>query len=218
MPSTVDWASIDLTVLEHLPDRLDDQQLAAIDHIARLPVPVLPPAEEDYFLKCMRTLRLLPGRSDDDISGGLRLNLYRRHFGHLSRDALAYLTDRATATCKWFPTPAELFEILKGWERTDPAYRAIRLARRVGQKEWQARFDDTIRRFRLGEVTQEEVDAMPERWKSIAATQGFLTRDTWALRPVWRPSTEGGEAPADIPEQHTEGTGEAGRPHERTPE
>jgi hypothetical protein len=192
----VDWASIDLTVLDNLPARLDDRQLAAIDHIARLPVPVLPPAEEDYFLKCMRTLRLLPGRTDDDISGGLRLNLYRRHFGNLSRDALAYLTDRATATCKWFPTPAELFEILKGWERTDPAFRAIRRARILAQREWQERFDDVMRRFKVGEVEQDEVDAMPERWKEIAATQGWLWREDFKLRPVHRP--------ADPPEEQTD--------------
>ena len=161
--STVDWSGVDLTVLNNLPARLGDRQLAAIDQIARLPVPVPPPAEEDFFLQCMRTIRLLPGRSDDATSGELRLNLYRRHFGRLSRDQLAYLTDRVTATCKWFPTPAEMFDILKGFERRDAPYRASRLARAVGQREWQARFDDTMRRFKAGEVDQSEVEAAQGR-------------------------------------------------------
>lgn len=194
MPSTVDWASIDLTPVLALPafTRLDDQQLAVCDHIARLPVPVLPPAEEDFFLKCMRTLRLLPGRGDDEVSGGLRLNLYRRHFGHLPREALAYLTDKATLTCRWFPTPAECVDILKGWERTDDQFRAIRRAKALAQREWQTRFDEAMSDLRFGRATQEQVDAMPDRWKEIAVTQGHLWPETFELRPRHEP-----EPPAD---------------------
>ena len=199
MPSTVDWGSIDLAPVLALPalTRLDDRQLAVVDHIAGLPVPVLPPAEEDFFLKCMRTLRLLPGRGDDEVSGGLRLNLYRRHFGHLSREALAYLTDRATLTCRWFPTPAECVDILKGWERSDDPARAIRRAKALSRHERQARFEEAMSDLRFGRATQEQVDAMPDRWKDIGVTRGHLWPETFKLRPVRPPEPPTTEETSD---------------------
>jgi len=178
----VDWASVDLTVLATAVDRLDDQQLAAVDHIAGLPVPALPPAGEDHFLKCMRTLRLLPGRGDDELSGELRLNLYRRHLGNLPREALSFLAEQATLSCRWFPTPSECLDIVKRWERTDAAYHAVRNARLIGTRERQARLDDARRKLRAGEMSQQEADALPERWRNILMTEGELNPRTGAVR------------------------------------
>lgn len=217
MPSTVDWASIDLTVLADLPARLDDQQLAVVERIARLPAPVLPPAPEDHFLKCMRTLRLLPGRQDDDLSGELRLNLYRRHFAHYPAPALSYLAERATLELQWFPTPKECKAILDQWERTDPEFRAVRFARHAASKERQARLDDARRRGRAGELTQEEADALPERIRDILRTEGVLNPYTGAVRPPWKPEDKGGDNPTgDCTGSSDEGE-KAAHPHtERT--
>lgn len=169
---------------------LDDRQLAAVERIAALPVPAEPPCEEDYFLKCMKTLRLLPGRGDDDTNGELRLNLYRRHFGHYSRSAISFLTEQATLTCRWFPTPAECLDILKRWERTDVPYRAVARAQMMARNARQQRLDDLIWRLRAGTVEQAEVDALPERWRQIVATQGYIDEATHQLRPVHPPKEQ----------------------------
>lgn len=188
-------------MLANLPARLDDNVLAKVDEIARLPLPILPPAEEDFFLKCMRTLRLLPGRGDDDLSGELRLNLYRRHFGHLPRDAIAFLTEHATLNCRFFPTPVECRDILKKWERTDEAYQAQRFARLRARQEWERRYEETMDRLRAApdDITQAEIDDLPERWASIAETRGYLRRlpdRSYELRrPITPPTTEEPECP-----------------------
>ncbi len=208
---------MDLTVLIDLPERLDDSTLALVERIASLPVPALAAAPEDHFLKCMRTLTLLPSRQEDDLSAELRLALYRRHFGRYPAEALSHLVERATLECKFFPSPAECKAILDRWSRTDGPFRAHRLATLRRAQEWQARFDDVMARFHRGEVTQEEADALPERWRQIAATRGHLREGTFALRPVrqWGEQQEG-QGPADLSEQHTTATGKAGQPDERT--
>lgn len=194
-PLIVDWASIDLTVLDGLPARLDDTALAKVEQIARLPVPVLTPAPEDHFLKCMRTLRLLPGRQDDDVSGELRLNLYRRHFAHYPAAALSYLAERATLELQWFPTPRECKAILDQWQRNDPEFHAIHFARWIARRERQERLDDARRRARAGELTQEEADALPEGLNRILRTEGVLNPYTGAVRPPWKPENKGGDNP-----------------------
>jgi hypothetical protein len=215
--STVDWALVDLSALNDLPPRLDDRQLAVCEHIAQLPVPAMPAATEDYFLKCMRTLRLLPTRTDDDLSGELRLALYRRHFGKYPEPALSYLVEHATIEFRFFPTPQECKAVLDRWTRQDGPYRAQQLAALRARQERQARFEDVMARFRMGEVSQAEADQLPERWKRIAATQGYLREDgTFALRPIRGMPDHRGEAPLSC-DDNTPGTGqEAPQPHERT--
>jgi hypothetical protein len=218
---TVDWGAVDLSLLAALPARLDDAQLATVKHIASLPVPALPPAPEKHFLQCMRTLRLLPTRGDDDLSGELRLALYRKHFGQMPAAALSYLVEQATLTCRFFPTPMECKAILDRWSRTDGPHRAQQLAEVAAAREVQARFDDVMQRLRMGEVSQAEVDALPERWKRIAACQGHLRDGTYQLRPrvpvpAMGVEDEQGQRPAVLDEQHSPSGPKAGGPHERT--
>lgn len=215
--STADWSKVDLSVLTDLPERLDDQQLAAVQSIARLPLPALPPAGEPHFLQCMRTLTLLPSRQEDDLSAELRLALYRKHFGKMPAEAWSYLVEHATLECRFFPSPKECKAILDKWDRTDGPARAVSLAQTRARHELQARMEETMERFREGEVTQAEVDALPEQWRRIAATRGYLWEGTYKLRPVrkWGEEQEG-QGPAVSLDQHTEGAGKAGRPHEGT--
>lgn len=212
--STDAWAGIDLTVLNDLPDRLDDQLLAVVERIAQLPVAALPPTTEDNFLKCMRTLDVLPARREDALSGELRLNLYRRHFISQPTAAWAFLVERATLECKWFPTPQEMKAIFDKWSRTDGPARAVQLAQTRARNEKQARFDDLVAQLKEGKVTQEQVDVLPERWKRILATQGFLWDGTYALRPWAVPplgeESNRGQSPAGD-QHHEAGTGEKAR-------
>lgn len=214
---TDDWSKVDTTALATLPERLDDAQLAMVQHIAQLPVPQLPAAPEKHFLQCMRTLRLLPTRGDDDLSGELRLALYRKHFGQQPASALSYLVEQATLTCRFFPTPMECKAILDRWSRTDGPWRAQQFAQVRAAREVQARFDHAMLQLRDGEMTQAQVDALPERWKRIAACQGHLWEGTYQLRRV-RPvggEQEQGQRPAVSPEQDTGGGPKAGQPHEK---
>lgn len=218
---TVDWATVDTSVLTNLPERLDDAQLAVVQHIASLPVPVLPAAPEKHFLQCMRTLRLLPTRGDDDLSGELRLALYRKHFGNQPAAALSFLVEHATLNCRFFPTPMECKAILDKWSRTDGPYRAQQYAQLRASREVQARFDATMRQLRDGELSQVQVDALPERWKRIAACQGLLWEGTYKLRPRVVPVPMGeeqqeGQRPAVSPEQHSPAGQKAPQPQERT--
>lgn len=215
--SIVDWNTIDLTVLTDLPARLDDAKLAAVEHIAQLPLPAPTPAPEQHFLQCMRTLTLLPSRQEDDLSAELRLALYRKHFGRYPAEAWAFLVEHATLECRFFPTPAECKAILDRWHRKDSPALARAYARDRARQEREARFEDVMRRFRCGEIAQDEVDQLPERWKRIAAAQGFVRDGTYQLRdvPAWR-KDHGGHSPAVVGDQHTGAGQEAGQLHERT--
>lgn len=187
--STNAWATVDLSILDDLPDRLNNRQLAALVSIASLPPPPLIPVTEQHFNQCMRTMTILPSRDDDALTATLRLAVYRQHFGHFPTEAWSFLVKHATLECRFFPTPRECKEILDRWSRQDGPHRAHKLARLRMDQENQKRLDELINRFRMGQVTQDEVDQLPERYKRIAATQGYLRDDgTYHLRPLSRPS------------------------------
>lgn len=210
------WAKVDLLVLRDLPERLDDRTLELVEHIASLPVPPMVPVSETRFNQSMRTLTVLPSRDDDDLTAKLRLALYRKHFGHLPDDAWSFLVEHATLECRFFPTPSECKAILDRWSRKDGPWRAHQLAQLRARQERQARFDDMVRLIRDGEATQEQVDALPERWKRILAVQGLVRDVTYALRQPVGVRDQEGQSPAVLDQQDTEGAGKAGRPHERT--
>lgn len=188
------WASTDLTVLHNLPARLDDQLLAKVERIARLPVPPAKPCPEDFFLQCMRTLSTLPARADDRTTGELRLAVLKMHLGRYPKSALAFLTEKATAECRFFPSPAECLAILNRWERSDGPYRASCVARRALSRELQERLDSARRALRAGEATQQQVDALNDRAKRILATEGLLFDGTYQIRPRWKPAPASPEA------------------------
>lgn len=218
VPQTVDWTEVDLSILRDPPERPDDSQLAALEHIASLPVPVLPAATEQEFAEAMRVLRLLPTRADDDLTGELRLRLYEQHFGRYSAKALQFLVSEATLTCRFFPSPAECKAILDRFTRRDRPARAVVLASRLARKGREWRYDDLFRRFRIGQVSQEEVDRLPPRWRDHAVTQGYVWGDSYRLRvdPLVGGERQEGESPsADLNQPPGDGE-KAPAPPERT--
>lgn len=184
--SIVLWDSIDLASMLALPDRIDDQAMTSLGAVAVAPLPALLPASDEIFGQCMRILRTLPMRADDEIRGKLRLELYRRHFGHLCRDALFFLTEHATLECKFFPTPVECQAIVARWTRNDPPSQAKALAAKLLRKENQARFDEVMDQLKSRSLNQTQIDEIPTRWKQVAAERCFLWRhadETFTLRP-----------------------------------
>jgi len=121
-------------------------------------------------------------RSLDDDGGKLIAATYARMLGSYSREALAYMVERAIAELKWFPTVAECRDMLADWRRDDEAvavkYRAqgivgTRNAREI--ESFYARHDADLAGLRDGKVTQEELDGMPDFTRSVAEAKGYVS-------------------------------------------
>jgi hypothetical protein len=160
--------------LRNLPARLDDETLAMVERVASCPLPKSSSCDEVHFLRCLRSMSLLPRRAEDELTGELRTALYRRHLGHFSRDAMSYLAETSTRQCQWFPTPRECLEILETWSGDDGPARAKKLASSLAWQERQARFDDAMSLLATGDVEQAWIEALPERWKQIAEARMLL--------------------------------------------
>lgn len=131
-PSTVD--------LTNLPERLNDAQLAAVEAMARQPLPELPPCPENHLAQCLRVmLAVLPKQNTDELGGELFVRAYIRHLSSWPKDAISHLADRATGECKWFPTIVECREILDRWTRNDEAVQRRNLAWIIANRERNAR-------------------------------------------------------------------------------
>lgn len=99
---------------------------------------------------------------------------YRRKLGHLPKDAVSFIVDRALDRCRWFPTIAECLEIASEWERNDSDFRDRENARADLRRENQARMEDAMTMLAGGQASQDQIDALPSQWKSIAETRGLL--------------------------------------------
>lgn len=170
--------SIDALDLTKLPARLDDRTLARVKAIAAAPLPALPSCDDRHFAKCLRVmLAVLPRQNTDAVGGELFVEAYRRQLGHFSDDAIAYLAERATRECRWFPTIVECLDILGGWQRCDDATRRRSAARSLA---WQERMERE-REQRLLEnggptrvMSQDEIDALPEHLVKLGLATGHL--------------------------------------------
>lgn len=171
---------LDLTAL---PARLDDETLTAVRDIAYSPLPPLPPCDSQHFSQCLRMmLAVLPRRHADDIAGELFVAAYEQELGRFPRPALDYMTRRAIAEHKWFPTVAECLEIVRGWHRPpDAASERKAMAQKlVSQEEAHQRREieeldhGFFKALRQGQVAQEKIDAMPFHLIREARLRGAL--------------------------------------------
>lgn len=177
--------------------RLDDDQMRALAVIADAPLPVLPPVAEEHLMQSMAVLDAnLPRKASDDASGKLRVAMLKRKLGHMPQEQFDFMCNAVIDNEEWFPPIAVFLRYASQWQRADARERAR--ARNLIERERQARLDDAIRRLKWADdVTQAEVDAWPEGWKRIAATQGLLYRDPereFQIRP------RAIEAPPESPE------------------
>ncbi len=170
-PSTDD---LDLT---KLPARLDDRTLERVKAIASAPLPALSPSDDRHFAKCLRVmLAVLPRQNTDAIGGELFVETYRRQLGHFSDDAVAFLAERATRECRWFPTIAECLEMLGSWTRCDEATRRRATARSLAGQERMAREREEREQSQRAAVpmSQADVDALPPHLVKLGLTVGYL--------------------------------------------
>lgn len=173
--------------LANLPERLNDQQLAMVEAIAREPLPELPPCGEGHFARCLRVmLSVLPKQNTDEIGGELFVATYHRQLGAWPDAAISHLADEATKRCRWFPTIAECLDILSGWHRNDDAVSRRLSAITAARRERDARiFDLESKEKELEPITQGMVDVMPESLRRIGLSQGWLVKsDTGTVSPA----------------------------------
>ena len=190
-----------------LPDRLDDEQLALVEHTASLPLPPIEPMPRDRIVKSLNMLNAsLPRAAADEKSGSMRLSLYREKLSHLPEPAFQYACDKAVSRCDWFPTIKQLLDFAAEWTRDDAAIRVRAAATSRARRERNDRMDDLLRRLAIEGVPQPEIDALPERMKTIAETRGllWLVDGEWRQRPQHRPEPSDAD-PMDVVEQFESG-------------
>lgn len=170
-PLTERAASIDLSTL---PARLDDRMLAMVRAISSSPALVDAPCPEEHFIKSMRAMSILPRRADDDLTGELRVGLYQRKLGDKPAAAISFLCSEALGRCEWFPSIAECLRILAEFPGTGVGERRRDTARHLVQRELNARLDEMVARLATRALTQDEIDALPESAKLVAAEKCYL--------------------------------------------
>ena len=121
-----------------------------------------------------RNLANMPRRSDDEVSGELRISLFVRDFGKYPKAAINFLHDAVRRECKFFPDAKICFDILDRWERCDGPAVAQRIALLRANRERQARFDDTMTALKARALSQAEIDALPAGVKRAGETHGYL--------------------------------------------
>lgn len=119
-------------------------------------------------------LAALPKRNSDEISGDLMISAYIGKLGGYPSDQIAFLCDAVLDRCQWFPTIAECLKILDEWKRDDAAIHLQERAKSFVFWDNQARFEDTMAALARGDVTQKEIDALPENWRQIAEARSLL--------------------------------------------
>ncbi len=170
-PSTALAVSISLA---GLPARLDDRMLEMVRTIANSPPLRAEPCSTEHFAKCMRSLDILPRRNDDELTGELKVKLYWAKLRHVPNAGWSYLVSAALDQCQWFPTIAECQRIIAGWAQVGIGEERRKQARYLVQREMNARMDEAVARLATRTVPQDEIDAMPDQWKRVAAEKCFL--------------------------------------------
>lgn len=194
-------------MLASLPARLDDDQLALVERVAAVPVPALPPADPEHLDRCLAALDAsLPRQADGEVSGSLRLSVYRKELKHLPKAAVSFLYQEAVRKCRWFPTIAECLAIAGEWRRGDEPVQARAKAEALARRERELRMDEAMGALQRGELDDEAVNAWPEWWKLIAQTRGLIriADGECRIRPsaIWRPEVQ--VAPAEMMERAAE--------------
>ena len=195
LPRSTD--DLDLT---SLPERLDDATFARVQDIALSPLPPITPTDERHLNQCLRVmLAVLPKRNSDEVSGELFVAAYQKKLGHLHRNAVSFLADKAMEKCQWFPTIAECLEIVDDWRRDDEHAKRRNKAAAILRAERQQREAEAATRHKLTErpwdfeLTQEFIDGLsPEMIRIGLACKALRENDEgkvveWFTKPGEEP-------------------------------
>lgn len=169
-----------LREIRTLPERLDDgmmQKLEAVISCPAIQPEACPPQHLDKALMAM--MAALPRQGKDAVSSAVMLRQYVLKLSKHPKEAIDHLWSASIDRLKWFPTVAECNEIIAEWtSRAAEQRHAKDIAGSRIKREKQARFEDAMRSLRKGELSQAEIDALPDKWKRHAVTAGHL----WLLK------------------------------------
>lgn len=175
----------EISWLNALPDRVDGDDLERVKAIVQRPEQRLPACTDDQFAKYIRIMQTtLKAKADDDMTGKILLRAYHSRLGHYPTQAIQYLAQRCVDTMIFFPTIVECHDVLKEW--VNPLGRPSRTAALIMRKRSELKFDDVCNDLRTGKATQDQVDALPETWKSILFEQGYFRFDVEANKYIIR--------------------------------
>lgn len=149
-----------------------------MDHLRAIlacPEPPVEHCDPAVFAKTMRSLSILPRKADDELTGELRVHLYRRMLGTYPTAVISFLCEEVLRRCKWFPSIAECIEIIADFPGglTDLAKGKAIAAARI-RFETQARFEEAMAKLKARAMPQADIDAMPLFWRQAGETSGFL--------------------------------------------
>lgn len=168
----------DLTRISSLPVRLDETTRDSLMELLACPLPQVQPASDEHYERCMKAMdAMLPMRRVSEATGELMWRIYQRKLGMLSEAALTFLSSTAIDECEWFPTVAECKRILERFvEPQNPMVAVRSLAAARLERDNQDRFTDAMADLERRALDQTAIDALPEKWKAIAAEKCFLWR------------------------------------------
>lgn len=118
----------------------------------------------------------LPQQSSDELTGHFKVEGFVHVLRDLPEPQIDFMIDEVLRTCEWLPSPAKTLKIANNWKRVDEPAQARAIAAHKARDERQARLDDDRAALLGGPVTQDWVDALPERHAEILETEGFLYR------------------------------------------
>ncbi|WP_333837947.1 hypothetical protein [Novosphingobium sp.] len=153
------------------------QKLEAVISCPAIQPEACPPQHLDKALMAM--MAALPRQGKDAVSSAVMLRQYVLKLSKHPKEAIDHLWSASIDRLKWFPTVAECNEIIAEWtSRAAEQRHAKDIAGSRIKREKQARFEDAMRSLRKGELSQAEIDALPDKWKRHAVTAGHL----WLLK------------------------------------
>ncbi|WP_144400980.1 hypothetical protein [Novosphingobium sp. MBES04] len=128
----------------------------------------------------------LPSQHRGEVSKDVLAEAYRQALGNYPVAAIRAMRDEALRRCQWFPTIRECLDMLSQIAPSNPLESKRGVVLRRISDERQARFEEAMARLAAGEVSQDDIDAMPDRWKRIGETRSHLWRcdcGSYVLRP-----------------------------------
>jgi hypothetical protein len=172
-------------MLQALPDTLTSDQCKVLAEINRAPLPELAKISDKAFAEVMKLLDTLKRKAVDDDSAALFYRVYERGIRHLPAKQIWWTVDKVIETLTFFPTVAEFLKIAERWQRADDAVLVKREASRLLNRERIRLL--TAPRFAPPPITQDAVDAMDEKMKSIGIACGALIERDGKVTPNLEP-------------------------------
>jgi hypothetical protein len=162
-------------ILEQRPEHIDEPTLCELAHLASLPLAKPIPATKHEILNHLDFMASVLAFKDVDLKTGKnRLAVYYKSLMDFPNEAIAHMARTACDTMIYFPKPVECVTIIRSYLSTDQ--RAQDRLKGIVFQQRQRNFETLLLSIRDGQLTQEEINDLPDRTKSIAHERGFLRR------------------------------------------